>query len=307
MVVCLHPAIDRTIEVESLERSEVVRGKRLLLEAAGKGINVAHTLAGLGRALTVTGFLGKGEAGFFARSFTSRRVTRRFVSVAAATRESVTIVEKETGREIHIIDSPMKIEATEVARLRLRLAGMVRPGDTAIFSGSCPRGVNASGFSDFLRLCLARGANVAVDTNGAPLRAAVRAGVWLVKPNTEELAEVTGRRIATRSQRLAAARSLLERCEMVLVSLGGDGAMLVTRRGAWQAMDTRRVKVVHTVGCGDALLAGFVGARAAGKGDEDALRYGVACGSACVRSLYACIRSRREAEAILPRIRCAAL
>ena len=100
----------------------------------------------------------------------------------------------------------------------------------------------------------------------------------------------------------AAGRDVLARCEVVLASLGERGAVLMTHRGAWHARETRRANVVHTVGCGDALLAGFLSARAKGKAEPEALRFGVACGSACVRTRYACVRSSAEATRVLRKV-----
>ena len=85
--------------------------------------------------------------------------------------------------------------------------------------------------------------------------------------------------------------------------LVAEGALLVSRAGAWHARETRRAAVLHTVGCGDALLAGFLSACAEGKPPAEAARFGVACGSACVRSYRACLRSKAEALHYLPRIR----
>ena len=101
---------------------------------------------------------------------------------------------------------------------------------------------------------------------------------------------------------LAGAREVLGSCERVLVSLGREGAVLVTAEGAWHARARGRVKVVHTVGCGDALFAGFLCAYARGASEAEAVRFAVACGTACVGNLEACVRSRAQARKALGRV-----
>jgi fructose-1-phosphate kinase PfkB-like protein len=131
----------------------------------------------------------------------------------------------------------------------------------------------------------------------------LKARPWIVKPNLEELSELAGRRLSRANEILEAAARLTEWCEHVLVSLGRNGALLVSRKGAWRARDSRRVSAVHTVGCGDALLAGFLSACARGKSLPEATRFAVACGSACARSYRACLLSEKEVRQVLPGVR----
>jgi len=130
----------------------------------------------------------------------------------------------------------------------------------------------------------------------------VQAGPDSVKPNDEELAELLGRPLRTTRAVVAAARDLARGIGYVVVSLGGRGAVCATRRGVWHARERGRVPVVHTVGCGDTLGAGFVAGLAEGRSAPEALRLAVACGGACVRSPRASLRSRDELDAVLPRV-----
>lgn len=302
VTVTLHPAIDRTVAVETLRLGELVRGELIMVEAAGKGINVTHTLANLGRDVLATGFVGKQDAGFFLSSLPEKRVTAAFVEVNCATRENLTIIERVSGRDTHITSSRMKVSRREVGALLTKLRQNVRRDDWAVFTGSCPRGLRQADFVAALRLCKRKGAKVCVDTSGPLLRRALGVGPWLIKPNREELEELTGRRLRSVNQIRLAAEGLLSKCARVLVSLGAEGAVLVTPDGAWHAHETRHAKVTHTVGAGDALLAGYLAACAAGEPPTDAVRFAVACGSACVRSPYASIRSRREVSRLIKNI-----
>jgi len=302
VAVCLHPAVDHTYEVPHLDKGEVVQGRRVTAEAAGKGVNVARTLALLGCPVFATGFLGETEEGFYKAFFDQSGIDARFVPVAAQTRQNLTLVETSTGRDLHVLDTPMRVRRDHVARFGALLRRRVTSRDWVAFCGSCPKGVRQSDFSGFLRLCGKLGARVIVDTSGGMLKAAMRTRPWLIKPNVEELAQLVGELPATRAAMLSAARSLLGKCGQVLVSLGRDGAILVTPEGTWHAVERGRADVVHTVGCGDALLAGFLAASASGEVAAEALRTAVACGSACVRTAQATIGSRRDMMRLLGRV-----
>jgi len=303
VVVTLHPAVDRTVEVPRLRLGGVVRGREVMVEAAGKGINITHTLSNLGHHVLALGFLGQEEADLFLSSFCKGRVTSDFIQVKCATRESITIVEREARRDTHLLVGSLHVGHRDLMGLFSRLRRRVSAGDWAVFAGSCPDGVKRADLVTALRACKRQGARVCVDTSGPMLRAAIGARPWLIKPNRDELAELTKRRLRSISQVARAAQGLLGKCENILVSLGADGVVLVTCDGAWHARETRRARVAHTVGCGDALLGGFLAACASGKKPAAAARFAVACGSACARTHYASLQTRSEPLRFLPHVR----
>ncbi len=298
----LHPSLDRTLTIESLRPGGVMRGRLMMVEASGKGMNVAHTLSNLGHRVVALGFLSRRDSGFFLSSLDRRLVEPAFVEVESATRVNITLVESEKRRDTHVTDEPMRVTRQEVEAFLALLRCKIGPGDRVIFSGSTPRGLTRADYLQALRACRERGASVCVDTSGPMLRAALRIRPWLIKPNREELEVLSGRTLRGLPRVVDAAKPFLKRCVHVLVSLGAAGAVLVTADGAWHARETRRAKAVHSVGCGDALLSGFLSALGSGEGLDAALRFGVACGSACVRSRYACIRSQREARRFLSHV-----
>jgi 1-phosphofructokinase family hexose kinase len=307
IVVGLHPSIDRTLEIPRFAAGGVIRARVVMVEAAGKGVNVAHSLSNFGHPVSATGFIARRDEKLFLSSFgaprSGGRVRTDFVRVEGATRENVTIIERDAQRDTHILAGELRVRPADVARLRKIIAREVAAGDWAVFSGSRPGGMRIPDYARLLALCSENGAKLCVDARGPMLRAALQRKPWLIKPNLDELAEWTGRRPSGIPETLQAARPLLARCEHLLISLGPDGALLVSRAGAWRARETRRAAVLHTVGCGDALLAGFLSACAAGKPPPEATRFAVACGSACVRSYRACLRSPAEALRFVPRVK----
>jgi 1-phosphofructokinase family hexose kinase len=300
IVVGLHPAIDRTLEIGRFTAGGMIRGRVVMVEAAGKGANLVHSLSNFGRRVVATGFLSRQDEAFFLSSFRADRVKAEFVAVASPTRENITIIERDFRRDTHLVAGELRVGRADVSRLRRILAGEVVAGAWAVFSGSRPAGLRLSDYTRLLSLCRERGAKLCVDASGPMLRAALKARPWIVKPNLDELSELAGRRLSRTGEVLRAAEPLTEWCEHVLVSLGRNGALLVSRQGAWRARESRRVSAVHTVGCGDALLAGFLSACACGQTLPEATRFAVACGSACVRSYRACLLSEAEALRFLP-------
>ena len=306
IVVGLHPAIDRTLEIGRWTAGGMIRGRVVMVEAAGKGANLVHTLSNFGHHVVATGFLSRQDEALFLASFRKDRVKAEFVAVESPTRENITIIERDFRRDTHLVAGKLRVSAADVGRLRSIVAGEVGKGRWAVFSGSRPAGMTLSDYARLLALCRESGAKVCVDASGPMLSVALKARPWIIKPNLDELSELAGRKLSCVSEVLKAAEPLTKRCEHVLVSLGRNGALLVSRQGAhlggqaWHARESRRVSAVHTVGCGDALLAGFLSACAGGKTLPEAVRFAVACGSACVRSYRACLLSKAEALRRLP-------
>ncbi len=296
--VALNPAIDRTVEVEELRLGEVVRGRMVYLEPAGKGVNVARTLAALGHGVTCTGFLGSGEASWFDRSLKESGVQSAFVRVAGTTRENLTYLER-SGRETHIVEAGFEVTHAEIVCLRRRLADLTESGTWVLLTGRPAPGFEVEDFRALLSDLRARGARLAVDSSGEFLQAAAAGGVNVLKPNEEELSQLVGRELRDGDDVLRAARQLTGKIASVVVSLGTKGALCVTFRNVWQAAERDPTPAVSTVGCGDALLAGFVAGLAESGDSAQALRLAVACGGACARRAEAAVGSRREVEEVL--------
>ena len=299
VVAGLHPAIDRTIEVPALRRGGAIRGKLLLVQTGGKGTNVARSLAHLGNAVTIRGILAENDAPFFRSALRESPIRSRFVTIPGDTRQNITIVEAH-GVDTHVISGRMRVSRNEARRVRAAVADAAERGDWAIVTGSRPEGFTLADYEKTLRVLRRKGARPVVDADGKTLAAAMRNEPWLIKPNRAELERLLGRRHRSTKRLVGAARDLLDACAIVLLSLDAEGAALIARDGSWRSRDTAPVRVVHTVGCGDALLAGFLSAYAAGKSPAQALRFGVACGSACVRTRSNVVRSTAEVRRRLP-------
>ena len=282
LCVSLNTALDRIFEVPDLEIGGHVRGRLVSVQPAGKAVNVARLLGTLGTECILTGFVGEGDRHRFARSFAKTGVRVEMFEGHGPTRENVTLIDPSRGQETHIRDVGFALAAGDLARLRKKLSILATKGAYVLFAGSLPPGIEADAFTALVAECAKRGARVAVDSSGPGLEAVRRVeGLWLAKPNREELSELTGRKVETGSEIRAAAEALLERIGEVVVTRGEEGALLFTRAGAWRATPhLDQAEVASTVGCGDALLAGFLQAHARGAPPEECLKRGVAVGTA---------------------------
>jgi len=281
VTVTFNPSYDKTLEVHDFAAGRTVRARTLRRQPAGKGVNVSRCAADLGEASVVTGFVGSGEAEVFAGSFTGTQATQQFVVVAGATRQNTTLIDSQGGAETHIREEGFTVTPADVEALRGRLAELLKEGDLAVFAGSLPPGMLPEHLAEFVQLCRGLGCTVAADTSGPALRAAVDAECSIIKPNLEELCELSGERIEDDEGMAAAAQVLLGRVKILLVTLGADGAACFTRDGAWRA-SAAGVEARNAVGAGDAFLAGFAVGYVRGLSLEASLRQAVACGAASV-------------------------
>jgi len=276
VTVTPNPSIDRTIQIDRLDRGRMIRARAATSEAAGKGLNVSLALATEGVDTSAILPLAADSATVYLRLLADA-VPITAVPIKGAARVNVSLVEPD-GTVTKVNEPGPQLGPDDVEAI-LAAASAVAGSGWVVGCGSLPPGAPV----DFYARLIALGSEdrrIAVDTSGEALGAAVCAGTALVKPNTAELEELVGRPLATIGDVIAAARELIERgAHAVLVSLGPDGALLVDARTASHA-EASIDDVVNTVGAGDALLAGFL---AAG-GGSDALGNAIAWSVAAIRS-----------------------
>ena len=275
VTVTPNPSIDRTIQIDRLDRGRMIRARAATSEAAGKGLNVSLALATEGVDTSAVLPLAADSATVYLRLLADA-VPITAVPIKGAARVNVSLVEPD-GTVTKVNEPGPQLGPDDVEAILA--AASVAGSGWVVGCGSLPPGAPV----DFYARLIALGSEdrrIAVDTSGEALGAAVCARAALIKPNTAELAELVGRPLATIGDVNAAARELIERgAHAVLVSLGPDGALLVDARTASHA-EASIDDVVNTVGAGDALLAGFL---AAG-GGSDALGNAIAWSVAAIRS-----------------------
>lgn len=281
MIVTLtaNPSVDRTIEVDTLRPGTVIRARASRVDAGGKGVNVARALAAHGRKAKAVLPSGGGAGAQLEAMLAEAGLDLLTVRIAGTIRTNVTVVEAD-GTTTKLNEPGPRLSSTELAALAAGLRDAAASAEWVVLSGSLSPGAPDDWYAEIIQVLRGTGPTgprVAIDSSGPALAAAIVAQPDLVKPNREELAELTGRPIETIADVIGAARTLTGRgVRAVLTSLGPAGAVLARPDAAWHAT-AAATDPVSTVGAGDALLAGYLTAGADGPG---ALAEAVAWGSA---------------------------
>lgn len=268
VAVALNPALDQTIEVAGLQPGAVNRALRMQVDVGGKAVNVASCLSDFGVNAAVAGQLGRDNAALFEELFQRKKIANHCCYLDGLTRVNTKLVDTVSGDTTDLNMPGPEFDPAAAADLLQqvleRLDRLVeRTASWVVLSGSLPPGLPADIYATITARVQAAGVSVLLDTSGTPLKAALAAGPKIVKPNRHELAELLDRPLDSLASVITAGRELLHASpapEWVVVSLGGDGALFLTREHAVQAQ-ALRVAVTSTVGAGDAMVAGLVAAR----------------------------------------------
>lgn len=280
IVTCTpNPSIDRTLEIPSLEHGQVVRADRAIVDAGGKGVNVARALQNNGLGVRAVLPVGGGDGAQLERILQNLGLDFVAVRIAGSIRANVSLVEPD-GTVTKVNAPGPRLSPGDLSELQLAVRTAAAGASWVAACGSLPPGAPDDFYASLIDVTRPTGAKIAVDSSGPALSAALRAKPDLIKPNAEELAELTGLPMQTLGDAQDAAQVVLDQgVGAVLVSLGADGALLVGDGLALHAW-TDPVTPVSNVGAGDATLAGYLSAGVTG---EKALRRGVAFGTAAVQ------------------------
>lgn len=289
ITVTPNPSIDRTIEIDGLERGGLIRARQSTSEAAGKGLNVSRALAGEGVETVAVLPIARESATTYL-ALLGDEVSIEVVPVAGAVRVNISLVEPD-GTVTKVNERGPQLGDGDVDAI-LAAVSRAPTASWIVGCGSLPPGARADFFTRLLTLGSAD-RRVAVDTSGEALVAAAHAGVALIKPNLAELEAIAGRPLGTLGEAVDAACELVAGgVEAVLLSLGRDGAIHVDGGGSVTHAEAPIDDAVNSVGAGDALLAGFLAAGA----DSEALPEAIAWSVAAVRSPGTRMRRPTDAD-----------
>nr|MBS1901146.1 1-phosphofructokinase [Actinomycetota bacterium] len=283
MIVTLtpNPSIDRAITIDALTRGEVLRATSSRVDPGGKGLNVSRAVAAMGGATRAVLPSGGLEGGLLEALCRAASVPVVAVPIHGSVRMNISVLEPD-GTTTKLNEPGPLLDPAEVDALIENALADVPSGGWLSGGGSLPLGAPEDFYGRLVRGAHERGIRVAIDTSGSPLAAAVDAQPTLIKPNRNELGELVGRDLLTLGAVLDAAQTLQRGgVDLVAVSLGRDGALLVAETGTWHAT-AAAAEVVSTVAAGDCMLAGFLFALGAGRAPQDALAEGVRWGTAAV-------------------------
>ena len=298
--VTFNPAIDYVVRLDrELKVGDVNRARGEDCVLGGKGINVSGVLAELGCESVALGFVAGETGAWLERGLAAQGLKTDFVHLEhGMTRINVKIkAEKETelnGAGPDIPEDAMQALETKLDRLQ--------QDDILILAGSIPASLAQTTYERLLARLEGRGVRAVIDATRDLLVNVLRYRPFLIKPNNHELSEIVGIKLTNDNEVVTAAKMLQDKgARNVLVSMAGDGALLLDEQGGVHRIGCPKGTVVNSVGAGDSMVAGFVaGYQQSGGNYDTALRLGTACGSATAFSLG--LATRQDIEKLLKTI-----
>jgi 6-phosphofructokinase 2 len=297
ITLTINPCIDKSSAVDRVVPERKLRCKPPTYEPGGGGINVSKAIAKLGGSSVALCAAGGATGKMLDRMLKEECIRHHVVPIAGATRENLIVFEESTTLQYRFGMPGPEMSEKECQQLLDRLSNVKPKPDYIVASGSLPGGVGTDFYARVARVGRELDSRVVVDTSREPLRLAVAEGVYLIKPNLDELAEIAGRKVTHDPEMLEAARHLVGKghAQIVVISLGAAGALLVWGEGHAR-IPAPTVPIRSKVGAGDSMVAGMIMSLAKGKRLEEAVRYGVAAGSAAVMTAGTQLCRREDTE-----------
>lgn len=280
ITVTFSPCIDKSTSVFALISEKKLKCTAPKLEPGGGGINVARAIKKLGGEATAIypagGYTGK----FFNELLQKEGVPTISIETENFTRENMVVLEESTNKQYRFGMPGTALKENEWQQC-LHIIEKTKDVEFIVASGSLPPGVPPDVFARIAILAKKKNAKLIVDTSGEALQHAADEGVYMLKPNLGELGSLIGKKYVNKEETADVAKSIISKknCEIIIVSMGADGAMLITKNENYK-VSSPEVKMKSTVGAGDSMVAGIVLSQLRKKSLKETVQYGVACGTA---------------------------
>lgn len=288
--VTLNPSLDYIVEVEDLTLGELNRTKNESKFPGGKGINVSRLLKRMGVTSSALGFVG-GFTGLYIKNHLNiEEIETHFVEVHEDTRINVKL---KSNSETEVNAKGPTITELDFKKLQEQISKLTSD-DTLVLAGSIPSSMEDNTYEKLVSICQKNKTKFVVDAEGELLKKVLRFKPFLIKPNHHELGELFNTSFSNAEEVIPYARQLVEMgAENVIVSLAGEGAVLVNREVAYLS-NVPKGEVRSSVGAGDSMVAGFLAKYTETKNVEQAFRYSVASGSATAFSIGLATKEKIE-------------
>lgn len=303
VTLTLNPTIDLYASAPRVEPEHKIRCLDPRLDPGGGGVNVARAVVQLGGDALALFPAGGPTGELLSRSLAAAGVSHRAIFTEADTRESFTVLETATGLEFRFVLPGPSLREPEWGACLQCVEALSPAPEYLVASGTLPPGVPEDFYVRLADLAHRRGIRMLLDTSGTALREALRAPLYLVKPNRRELEELTGLSLVEPGDQEAACRSLLREGGLaaVALTLSADGALLVWKGGS-ERLRPPPVTVRSSVGAGDSFLGGLVLGLARGLPLPEAFCFGVAAGTAALLTPGTGLCRRDDTEALHARL-----
>jgi 1-phosphofructokinase family hexose kinase len=305
ITVTLNAALDKTLEVPNFTPGRRHRTVDQTTMAGGKGVNVARAIKRLGQPVIATGLAGASTGNRIVEALHDEAILNGFVRIREESRTNTAVLDPTTGLHTEINERGPSVSAHELELFYEKLLYLAKGASICVFAGSLPRGIDPDSYAGLIREVRKLGVITVIDTEGEPLRLAMRAEPDIVSPNELEAEELVGHEFNDVDDRAQAVAEITR--------LGAGEAIMTVPDGCYANVleDTGhtlyRVRVEEQearseIGSGDAFLAGYVAARYSGRSAVDCLRFGVACGAESTQHFGAGLIDPARVEKLLSEV-----
>jgi len=302
ITVTLNAAIDKSLAVPNFRLGRRHRTVEQRTMAGGKGVNIARTLKALGQPVIATGFAGGATGTHIVEQLTEESILNDFVRIREESRTNTSVLDPTTGEQTEINERGPLVSDREVELFRDKLLYLARGAAIVVFAGSLPRGVETDVYASLIRDLQRLEVLTVIDTDGEPLRHAVRAEPDVVSPNVLEAEELVGHEFSGDSERSLAVAEIAALGPREAIMTLPDGCFAQVLVDGQRLLKRARIEPREPIakrGSGDAFLAGYLGARYEGRSPDQCLRFGVACGAESTGRLSAGQIDPREARRLM--------
>jgi 6-phosphofructokinase 2 len=297
VTLTMNPAVDLSVETDQVLPNHKLRCRASRVDPGGGGVNVARAVRELGGSALAIYITGGGVGHTLTQLLRDTGIDSDPIVIVGHTRENLTVTEAGTNSQFRFVMPGPRLTRDEWERGIQRLTLLEPRPRYIVASGGLPRGVPNDFYGRVAAISRELGARMVLDTSGAALHWGIEAGVYLIKPNLRELAQLGASEVRTEADQERAARELVDagRSEVVVVSLGASGALVVAA-DLVERIRAPAVRIRSRIGAGDCTVAGIVLSLSEGHDLRHAVRRGVAAGAAAVMTPGTELCRRADAE-----------
>lgn len=257
LTVTLNAAIDKRYVVEGYQVGEVNRVKACSYVPGGKGLNVSKPASIYGAEVVATGFVGGHAGNYIEDALKPFGIQSEFYHVKEESRSCINIWDEVNGVQTEFLEPGFTLSEEDFRGFEEKFRSLLPEAEVVAMSGSVPKGLDGTAYQRLVKLVKDAGKPVILDTSGKLLEMGIQALPTLIKPNIDEIRMLTGKTCENIQDIVDAAKEIHKKgVELVAVSLGAEGSLVVGEEGIYRAL-VPKIDAVNTVGCGDSMIAGF--------------------------------------------------
>lgn len=247
--------------------------------AGGKGLNASRAIATLNYPVCATGFVGGNNGRYLVELAHKDGITSDFIYTEQETRSCINILEPN-GQSTEFLEPGQPVLTKDFLAFKAKLAELAKNAEVVTFNGSIPKGISTANYKELIEETMAAGIPCIVDASGSLLTSCIDVLPTMIKPNTDEISQLLGRKVSTENEIIKAAQELYKRgIKIVVISLGAQGALMVSDEGTFRATPPK-IEVINPVGAGDTLVGSFAVALAQKKPTSECLVFALSCATA---------------------------